>query len=1030
MAYDQPRMTKVQRTSLPIHRSCVLPLAAGLVLTGLLATCCVSVAPLLQSPNVLRNSTFNQCTVGYQPDYWAVIPVRGTRHSGKFAEEWKGEFFRVDTDSPVPGAKSVRLGYPLELRSAQVTLQHHRTYAFSCYMKSEQDAHKAVLEVGHYDKRNPKKQVTVGREWKRYSVSGQVFKGSWFAAHWQVIITHVYSESQDPLWIAAPQLEFGEEVSPYQPADADRFVASRIEEFVTFPTVGSTMVDGRRPPDLDAVVGTRASAKGLTGPLVSDHDASTLKAEFATYFRVMHDEYNLYVYVLCRDPDISRREPRFKPGAAEWQKVLYDDSVILYVKPDFADEDHFVFGVTPEGQRMDTHMYRFEWESPDWKAQTRVGENRWAACFTIPFHTILSVTGRNAIGDTLGINVRRLRATEATATAKGLRAIDGTLEKGIWFWSPDRFTRVPGAFGKLTGIDASRARVCRVRSARMALAGADRTEVLVELDHVPSLGGQGFLDIELAHTRGDLATRVVPIALDGKPKTIRIEGLGPKWQEGDWRLSAKIQDAAARTMGRTVQWIHVPGTFRLPDNDLLVTLARAYYTTEDTAHLLIESNVDQPMSVEVVVEGDPPATLSSEPILVPGNGRQWFSFGLKGIPEGKHRIVATSTVEVERKGKKQRQVVARAYDILEKLPPAPEGRTEVKIDRVRCILLLDGKPIIPMAMGVVAPERFHASFTRPRGRPKRKGGPMPPDPMAPIKQAGLLAVPWGGGWGSFTNMESFVRATRESGVRVLAWMYHDEPSWRNERKLQEQYRKCKEADPYHPAFFLPATSRMGALQRGPAGIFGASDIYCKSGYPWGMNSTHYTLGQTHYYSLQYWTNYTRDIGSVVRQHRIVGGRNLGTWVGNDRYRLSTPQQNRCLVYTGLANGLRFFSWWPGRPQSDLLWDSLIDLKKELDALAPILGDSQAAELAHGQQGRLEYALWSTGEKHHLIVANPWVETQTFSCGLLPLPEGKPAAAIPLREGDPIAEVRDGAITLRLEPYDCGTYVVSAARDRD
>ena len=285
-----------------------------------------------------------------------------------------------------------------------------------------------------------------------------------------------------------------------------------------------------------------------------------------------------------------------------------------------------------------------------------------------------------------------------------------------------------------------------------------------------------------------------------------------------------------------------------------------------------------------------------------------------------------------------------------------------------------------------------------------------------------MAVPWGGGWGNLVNMEQFVAATRKSGVPVLGWMYHDEPSWQLERKLQEQYRECKELDPYHPTFFLPATMRHDSLHRGPAGMTGASDIFCKSGYPWGMNSTHYTLGQTHYYSLQYWTMYTQKIGLVVHEHGLVGGRNLGTWAGNDVYRLSTPQHNRCLVYTGLANGLRYFSWWPGRPQSDLLWNSLIDLKKELDGLAPLLGNPAAIEEDYGERDRVQYALWSVRDKRYLIVANPWVESRTFTYRTPDAGE----STRPLSESDKPATVKDGVLSISLEPYDCGLYELTKA----
>jgi len=963
--------------------------------------------------------------VSNQPDYWAAIPkVHGGRHSGAFDKIWKDEHYQVDDDSPVPGAKSVRMSLRLELRNTQVTAQHVRRYAFSCYLKSDKDDYQASLTIGHYDKRHPATNVTVGKDWKRYHLSGMVYKGTWFAAHWQVICVGVHSKSDGVLWIAAPQLEFGIEPSPYQPADADAFVVAEIEKHVKFPVTKSTVVQGRRPPRIEDVVGPASLQNDLTGPLVSDHDASAVPQGHLTRFHVLHDEYNLYVYVRCDDPRVTGPDwvtasanTTWKPNS-EWGKILYDNSAILYLKPDFYDEDHFTFGIRPDGERMDTHVFEFTWESADWQAETILRKGYWGARFTVPFYVIMQLTGPKALGETLGVNLRRFETTEETVTAKGIRAIDGTLRKSIWFWSPDRFTRLPGAFGKLGGIDTSKVRACRVKDARLALAENGRVDAVVEIDRVPVIDEQAFLRVDLTHAEGEHAARIVPFALDGRAKTMRIKGVTRGWKAGDWRLSVHITDVAARTIGKTARRAYVPETFRLLDNDLVLTLERSYYTSEEQARALLQSRVGRSLDVEVALETGAEKPIAQEPLCLEPKGRAFLTFDLKDLPEGRHKVTVSVSKQVTVRRRKQKRLVLSAHDFLHRVKPAPEGTFEVKVDRFRRILLVDGRPMIAMAMGVADPERFHAMYAKPNRRAAQGG-------LARAIEAGMPVIPWGGGWGNFAGTESFVGLPQEHGAKVLAYMYHDEPGLRHEPKLRAQYEQIRKLDPYRPAFFLPGPMDRESEHRGPAGIHGASDIYCKSGYPWGSNSTHYTLGQTHYYSLQAWTDVTRRIGTVVREQCIIGGRNLGTWVGNDRYRLSTPQQNRCLVYTGLANGHRFFSWWPGRPQSDVFWNSLIDLRKEMDKLAPILGDSDLLEEDHGERDHVQYALWSGGGKTYLIVANPWVEARTFTY-TFPERQQTPAVSVSsISEPAPAPVLRDGQLTLEMEPYDCGVYRVSA-----
>lgn len=68
---------------------------------------------------------------------------------------------------------------------------------------------------------------------------------------------------------------------------------------------------------------------------------------------------------------------------------------------------------------------------------------------------------------------------------------------------------------------------------------------------------------------------------------------------GDYLVSASVIDSRGRTVGTYRQTIYVPENLKLLDNDLVATLERSYYTTEERMTLMVTSRLNVPLVLRV-----------------------------------------------------------------------------------------------------------------------------------------------------------------------------------------------------------------------------------------------------------------------------------------------------------------------------------------------------------------------------------------------------------------------------------------------
>ncbi|HZS09392.1 MAG TPA: hypothetical protein VFD58_31460 [Blastocatellia bacterium] len=173
---------------------------------------------LLSPPaNYLRNADFSKCTTPNLPDYW------GTPAAAWVADA--RDLLRVSDAAPLPGIRSVQLNnpdpaYAMPFESYNVAhdivVNVRQPFTFSVYLKSESDDARVTLQINYRDRR----EVRVGREWQRYSLSSGDASAEPTDIFAKLLVRISWPQS-GRLWVAAPQLERGNTPTAFSQALID-----------------------------------------------------------------------------------------------------------------------------------------------------------------------------------------------------------------------------------------------------------------------------------------------------------------------------------------------------------------------------------------------------------------------------------------------------------------------------------------------------------------------------------------------------------------------------------------------------------------------------------------------------------------------------------------------------------------------------------------------------------------------------------------------------------------------------------------
>lgn len=160
------------------------------------------------SPNLLLNSSFEICTNYGLPDSW----------DGGICEDLQE--WGVDKKVALHGRHSLRLGtdyvnkWTHSLDILQMLQERTGNFIFSIYFKSDrEDVQMALCTYDFKDGKWLIKHITVGKEWRRYTLSCKITDRS------RDLRFHFFKVTRAPVWADAAQLERGKNTSDYRSAD-------------------------------------------------------------------------------------------------------------------------------------------------------------------------------------------------------------------------------------------------------------------------------------------------------------------------------------------------------------------------------------------------------------------------------------------------------------------------------------------------------------------------------------------------------------------------------------------------------------------------------------------------------------------------------------------------------------------------------------------------------------------------------------------------------------------------------------------
>jgi hypothetical protein len=161
---------------------------------------------LMKPPaNLLRNADFSQRTNANIPDYW------GTANAGELQDF--APVLQIEKASPVTNAYALRVqnsqaNVELSLQSCATFLARPQPYTFSIYLRSDVENLAVALSIGWGDRQ----AVAVNGQWQRHTLTYTPNHQDELSQGLQV---HLALGGQGSLWLAAPQLEEGEQATAF-----------------------------------------------------------------------------------------------------------------------------------------------------------------------------------------------------------------------------------------------------------------------------------------------------------------------------------------------------------------------------------------------------------------------------------------------------------------------------------------------------------------------------------------------------------------------------------------------------------------------------------------------------------------------------------------------------------------------------------------------------------------------------------------------------------------------------------------------
>jgi hypothetical protein len=440
-----------------------------------------------------------------------------------------------------------------------------------------------------------------------------------------------------------------------------------------------------------------------------------------------------------------------------------------------------------------------------------------------------------------------------------------------------------------------------------------------------------------------------------------------------------------------------PGT--LLADALQVRTQYSYYSEEAEAHLCLRLSGDavafrqDKLAVELLTQGGRLLLARQRPRVAP---EMTVALPIADLPAGDYTVRCRLTDEAgAARGEATTELVKR------------EARAgEVKIDRQRRALVVDGKPFFPLAMlfeGVLSEAALahlaHEGFTTVL-LPFRDETRMAASLDAAAAH-GLRVIAWFGlplEAGAEQDKARALIRKFAAHPAVLAWLVLDEPVANGlpPQPLFEFLREAQALDPWHPVYMNDNQWGLSRLRSAGLGFPGA--IVSIDYYPYPPNGN---VPITAEYVRQMAEMGVAGGGQPAWAILLSGG--YAFWASRE----PTAAEEEFMTYAAVINGATGVMYFASQPRSAPLWERIKTMNRELQELTPVLFSTEPAPRVRAASTSVQSLVRRCGNKAYLLAVNASEQAVTASFDLsdAELARRRPRArvlfesrAVPIRQG--------------------------------
>ncbi|OGV56760.1 MAG: hypothetical protein A2017_09855 [Lentisphaerae bacterium GWF2_44_16] len=858
------------------------------------------------SANMLYNSSFEMSSNPDVPDGW-----RRDLNQAPFGKDVWG----IDDREAFHGKKSLRIGvkdkYVSSLARSHLTrLKKDTQYTLSVYLKS--DKPDTMVRIRASEITPSKAEVSVGTDWKRYVITGKTNNpenGS--------VATITLLTENAALWVDAAQLEEGPQASDFAEANNEIMLAD-----------SSTQSNKNiliKEKDGNPVVSLQKAEKGTEG---IKWDAVSPMSSFVkldnkgnsdeiTTAKICYDDKALYILVKAQDENTQRLKELLEKN----KKGPYGTDVIeLFIRPDHSKNGYYQFAANAKGEKLHCRYIapreKAEWEC-DWEATGKVNDKDWTVEFRIPF-TCFDPSEK--IDDRIGVNICR------TFPPNKYSSWSPCFSHGLVF-------REPSSFGVAEGLDEEVSRHYKYQTDNLDFYKGKASAVIRN-----NTGKDSSLKIKFTTTDSQgkkISSSTISKSLKAGENSEISANLNLPG-DGIYKLNAEAVDSSNNRI-----FVSQPVSFRLSGVSVFNLCGTEYnfYTSDEKARIraFIESEKEHcdKMQIEYSIKKDGKLMYGPEK-FTPKSGINEWEIPIKQFSDGTYLISAV----LSENGK----IAAKQESSFIKCKPS---KYEVRINQWGNFFVYNMQPVFPYGFYDNSPGsnnlknwedmmknvkdtdcNVHMAYTW-----------LDPDYENNLKSFLDMAEKYGQKiWvhlgpsttyfepkyasekKRFVNEEDASAALKRTVEKykehpaLFGWCTVDEPGNKpniyTKELLEKYYNTVKNLDPCHPC----APSHVTHI--GDSKVYGNA-LDC-SFVPYGNDIRSDCLFQE-----------LQNLGKPIIVNRPCFGGMA------EAKREPLPEELRAAVYKTIILGARGICYYTYRCSSDILWNEISKIGKELKQLTPV-----------------------------------------------------------------------------------------------